>query len=515
LEKNVTKNASLKLIGCICAFVLITGCVAVAGSKKAESPEDFFKLYPGVYTEREKSLVEKYIADNKALEERGEIDVQALINGTLPKETPGIGPVIKVTEDMVRYNNQKYDPENPVLHDAAYAKKLGYKDILAYPTFGGHDDTFMVPYPPPARDKLLVSDLNHNFTNYRPVYPGDTLYLVMNSRQVTDLTPTEGSIYRGITIQSKGSIYNQKGEKVTDVIFRVTESIRVYKEGKGPKNPGFFDMWDAPDWMSRSAHYYTDKDWDLIRKIWSEEKRQGAAPLYWEDVKVGDEPAWTLDGPIEASVAPVPPWGMGLGGSRTMKKEIMDPDMFKTMVRGKEDGIYRLPNKEDYIPPAPVANPMGKGPGGPPPMDKGPEGDAAIDTTDIHKKRDDRAPLINYMGRDFAIRHINNWMGDHGWLHNIRWSIMDPRCHALYGKDVPVNPQAERFLSKVPKMKDKYVNAHGLTNDVAIVKSYVYDKYVRDGNFMVELAWWIESIDGDIWEEGGATIKLPSKRLAK
>jgi hypothetical protein len=206
---------------------------------------------------------------------------------------------------------------------------------------------------------------------------------------------------------------------------------------------------------------------------------------------------------------------MGLGGSRTMKKEIMDPDIFKTMVRGKDDGIYRLPNKEDYIPPAPVANPMGKGPGGPPPMDKGPGGDAAIDTTDIHKKRDNRAPLINYMGRDFAIRHINNWMGDHGWLYNIRWSIMDPKCHALYGKDVPVNPQAERFLSQVPNMKGKHVNAHGLTGDVAIVKSYVYDKYVRDGDFLVELAWWIETIDGDIWEEGGATIKLPSKRLGK
>jgi hypothetical protein len=274
-------------------------------------------------------------------------------------------------------------------------------------------------------------------------------------------------------------------------------------------------MWDAPDWMSRPAHYYTDKDWNLIRRIWSEEKRQGAAPLYWEDVKVGDEPAWTLDGPIEASVAPVPPWGMGLGGSRTMKKEILDPDLFKTMVRGKEDGKYRLPNKEDYIPPAPVKNPMGKGPGGPPPMDEGPGGDAAIDTTDIHKKRENRAPLINYMGRDYAIRHINNWMGDHGWLYNIRWSIMDPRCHALYGKDVPVNPQAERFLSRVPKMKGKHVNAHGLTSDVAIVKSYVYDKYVRDGNFLVELAWWIETIDGEIWQEGGATIKLPSKRLAK
>jgi hypothetical protein len=30
---------------------------------------------------------------------------------------------------------------------------------------------------------------------------------------------------------------------------------------------------------------------------------------------------------------------------------------------------------------------------------------------------------------------------------------------------------------------------------------------------MVELAWWIETIDGIIWEEGGATVRLPSYKM--
>lgn len=102
---------------------------------------DFIVLYPGVYAEREKTLAEKYLADNRALTERRPIDLKALIQGKLPKGTPGVGPTISVTEAMVRYNNRKYDPENPVLNDAAYARKLGYQDILAYPTFGGHDDS--------------------------------------------------------------------------------------------------------------------------------------------------------------------------------------------------------------------------------------------------------------------------------------------------------------------------------------------------------------------------------------
>ena len=470
---------------------------------------DSVVLYPGVYTKKEKAPVEKYLAENKALEERGDIDVQALINGTLPKDTPGLGPSYVASEAMVRYNNEKYDPDNPVLNDAEYAKKLGYKDIIAMPCFGANDDVFMVPYPPDARDTLLVSQLNHSITSYRPVYPGDTLYLVANSRHVTDYTPAEGSIYRSIVLRSAGSIYNQRGEKVNDVVFRVTEGVKTYKEGKRPAKMGFRDMWEAPDWMSRPAHYYTDKDWEYIKELWSKEKRRGSDLLYWEDVRIGDEPTWTVDGPILESLVPTRPWGMGTGGSRTMNKEIMDPKILKTMVKGEQDGIYRLPNREDYIPAVPddpVTTPM-------PPMHNADS--AAIDTADIHRQTESRAVLINFLGRDIAVRHINNWMGDHGWIRNIRWGIMPVEAHAALGKNVPLNPDAEYFLGKISYMKGKNALAHGLAGDLALVKSYVYDKYFRDGEPLVELGWWIETIEGDIWLAGGATVKLPSKRANK
>jgi len=469
---------------------------------------DFVVVYPGEYEGKEKAAVEKFIADNKALEERGPIDIKALISGTLPKNTPGVGPTIPVTEEMIRYGNGLYDPDNPVLNDAAYAKTLGYENIIAYPTFAACDDAFWKAYP--IRDIILVSDLNHNITNYKPVYPGDTLYIIANSRHFRDVTPPEGSIYRSVAIDVEGSIYNQKGEKVQDVIFRTTESLKFYKdESMAPKNPSFKDYWEAPSWISRPPHDYTDKDWEFIKGVWAKEKRQGATPLYWEDVKIGDEPAWTLDGPVLVPVSPLFPWGTGAGASRTMRKEIMDPAIFKTMIRGEKDGVYRLPNQEDYIPTVPefafslsaaVAQ-VGLGTV------------AADNSKQIHKMTEgNRGVLINYMGRDYAIRHIDNWMGDHGWLTNIRWSIMDTRAHAAFGKTgIPVNPQAEHYLDRVPKMKGKFVNIHGLTGDVAIVKSYVYDKYSRDGDHFVELVWWVENIDGQIWEEGGATVKLPSR----
>lgn len=296
---------------------------------------------------------------------------------------------------------------------------------------------------------------------------------------------------------------------MTDSLFHAVESVKILKEERRPAAGfDFEDVWDTPDWTTRRAHYYTDADWAVIMDIWSTEERRGAEPLYWEDVKVGDQPVWTADGPIDEPVMPTSPYGMGTGGSRTLKKEILEPATRATLVRGDEDGIYRPADRSLYVPAVPAHSghtqhiaPMAQDAG-------------AVDTRDIHKARGAaRSPLMNFYGRDIAIRHLNNWMGDHGWLKNIRWGLMPAPTSAKYGKPVPTDPAWPHFLDVVPTLKGRaYANAHGLTRDLAIVKSYVYDKYFRDLEFLVELAWWVETIEGDIWLEGGATIRLPSKR---
>jgi hypothetical protein len=144
---------------------------------------------------------------------------------------------------------------------------------------------------------------------------------------------------------------------------------------------------------------------------------------------------------------------------------------------------------------------------------------------------------MNFHGRDLAIRHINNWMGDFGWLYSISWRLVSRG--GLLGTDgyiIPTNHLLEHYLDKVPTLKGRYKTTqvmkgdlsggntyvynenagkykiiHGLTGDLAIIKSYIYNKYVMDDEFFVEQAWWIENIEGDIWEEGSAIVKLPSK----
>ena len=479
----------------------------------AEEESDFETVYPNHLTERERPWVQSYLAENRAIAERGPVDVQALVNGTLPEGTPGIGPVIEATSDMVAYQNGKYDPENRLYSDADYARALGYDDMLVFPTYAAHDDTFMVPFPGQARDKLLVSQLNHSVTFHKPIYVSDRLYLVADERTVTDLTPVDGDTYRRVAISTKGSVYNQRGEKVNDVVFQVLESVRQYKEGRAPaaaeesSQPGPPPFWIGPDWKSRPQHIYTDDDWNRIKDLWSNEKRQGAEPLFWEDVTVGDRPTLTVDGPITASVSPEPPWGMGLGGSRTLKQEILSGSDNLVM---RADGVYTTFDPAGHVPPVPGKNAAE-------PADDAPElEEGEIDTRDIHAQAaDERAILINYLARDIAIRHINNWMGDHGWLQNIRWGIMPVEAMADVGYDVPRHPTALRFLDKVPGMDGKYVNAHGMTTDLAIVRSYVYDKYWRDGEPLVDLALWVESIDGYIWWAGGATVRLPSKHSGR
>lgn len=469
--------------------------------------EDFIILYPGIYSEREKTLLDAYLKECEAINNRGMVDVKALVSGTLPEDTPGIGPVVPVTENMVRYNHQKYEQENPLYNDEEYAQKAGYKTIPAYFTFGAHDDSYTTPFPPEARDTLLVSQLSHSVDNLAPIYPGDTLYMVHDKREITDITPEDGSIHRTLALRGEGSIYNQNGVKVNHVVFNVTESVRTFKEGKKPEVMGFPEVWEAPDWEKRPEHYYTDEDYEWMKNIWKNEEIRGAKARYWDDVKVGDEPKATLEGPIIESVLPTAPYGMGIGGTRTMKKEILDAEIFKTMIKREQDGIYVLPNKKDYTPAIPdnaqVTMLFDDG-------RKTDDGD--VDTSDIHSTEgEQRAAIINFFGRDAAIHHVNNWMGDQGCIKNISWSIMCPETHEAFGKKVPRNPNYVNYLKQAPAMKDKIMNSHGLTRDIALVKSVVTEKYVKNGKYLVKLIWWIEEITGSIWIEGSAEVELPHK----
>ena len=116
--------------------------------------------------------------------------------------------------------------------------------------------------------------------------------------------------------------------------------------------------------------------------------------------------------------------------------------------------------------------------------------------------------LINFFMREFAVRHIYNWMGDHGKITRLEWGIMPFLDN--YGYHVPPHPDDKDFLAVVPELNGKRPMDHGMVGDVAIIHSYVYDKFTRNGKYYADLAFWMETIDGVIIEEGQATVLLPS-----
>jgi len=458
----------------------------------------FSTFYPGIYTEREKPVLKKFLEEDQAIRDRGPINVRAIKDGTLPKDTPGVFTQ-EITEEYIKYNALKYDPQNPIYNDESYAVARGYKSLPGLQTIGAHDDSFIKAYPEGARDHLLVSGLNHEISFYNSVYAGDTLYMVVDERHLIDCTPKTGSEYRSMAIETSGSIYNQRGELVYKVNFRCMENLKAYADPKDKPEDASF--WIDPGWGERDEHYYTDEDWEKILTIWKNEVQNGSDTPYWEDVPIGFCPAETLDGPVDDSIEPVYRLGMGNGGTRTLRTEIENPEIRKTLHHCKRDGIYRMPNRADAWPKAPeVEIKYGAEVGG---------GERSVDYD--HEAEVPRFMFINFMGRDYVLRHLNNFMGDKGKLINIKWGIMSPDSLAERGYDVPASPNAVDFLSVVPEKAGKPILIHGMERDVMWVKSYVYDKSCQDGKHYVNLAWWIDTIDGETFESGQATIQLPSK----
>ncbi len=464
---------------------------------------EYKTVYPGVYTPEEQAVLDACQAEKDALNSRGDIDIDDLIHGRIPKGTPGVGRADQVTKMKLMSNYLQADPENRLYFDEEYAKNSPYGAVIALPLMVAHDGAFFDAMPWQLRDTLTISGLTHDFDILEPVYEGDTLYYVTDEQTFQDITPKEGSEFRTFDITGKGRVYNQDGKLVCRGRSRVKESLRLKKEGSSPKQ---MIGQDCPDWWSIAPiHYVTDEEWDMIRGYWRREKVQGAKPLYWEDVQVGDMPVPTVDGPFMmvelGGPPPMPEDGeMPEGGPpedmeggphpgpgpmdlpdpssiKTVRQMMEDPELSRTLVRSEVDGAYYPPDK----------------------------------LPDANKKR---SIIMNFHARDTAYRMISNWMGDHGWVSNIKWRIMVKTP----GYDTPPYPDNPKsFVADVPVYVDPNLEnwydhqQHGLEHDFLITKGYVTRKFVEDGKHYVELAWWISRLFGKIYEEGTAIIRLPSK----
>lgn len=464
--------------------------------------KDLFQIqFPGVYSPEAQAAVDTRNREDQALVDRGPVNLDYIKNDCIPAGYPGYYGKSTVKEDFARYCIARYDPDNRLYTDEEYAKSLGYEGLPVYFTYAMF--YLIQTVPREVKDIFTPCNISHSVKSYRPVCVGDTIYGFRDRQYTKDITPEEGSIYRTLAITTEGSAYNQRGELVATFTYNILEHSKVFKDPsyKQGLEGAFYKSWDAPNWWKRPRHYYTDEDWAFIKDVWSKEPHRGENPLHWEDVAVGDMVPWTLDGPYDdggGDGTDAEPNGLGFGGTRTLKKEILDPEIFKTMVRNPYDGIYRLPHWNDCYPQPPAWI------------------DALFNNT-LHMPTDDptaepsfRWHYINIFGRDLHFRHLYNWAGDHMKIQKISWSIMSPE--SLQECDMPglpEHPNYVRYHKFIPNGRP--VTAHGLEGDVSLMKSCVQSKYIEDGKACVRLIWWIEDIEGNVWQEGESVIELPRK----
>lgn len=491
---------------------------AQASDKKAI---EYKTVLPGVYDKEEQELVDAinayFSGDSKELGEKLAAQVAgkkptAVLSGketTLDMELNSGNPLVDVTigDKDVLAKAYVLNPLNPLYTDREYSRKVKGGYIAAPFTI---DIGPAFPYVPKGTDVWIANDdyttlrgLDHEVTFYRPIYAGDTLQGMLTKQGFEDISDPNGSTMRRIRAIGETELYNQKGQKVMSAVYRGVETYKVFKDqsmaASYDKSKTIY--WAKyVDWEKiRPIHKYTEEDWKYIKELWSNEVIRSSKTLYYEDVNIGDEPTWTVEGPITEEDR----WNGG-GAIRLEKPNSVREALTASasneestggrgggpMGRGKletyqdDNGMYHIKTDSNGQQ------------GGAPPMGT------------QHKNA--RSSFMNTAGRDYATRFITNWMGDDGWLYKMAWRLAF--CWDGGHNMFPAESDRPSYLLKVPYLKEqgKFMNTHGFVGDVSITKGYVCDKYVKNGKHYVDVVVWCETIEGEIWAECYAVVELPS-----
>ena len=389
---------------------------------------------------------------------------------------------------------KNFDPWNPLYNDEEYAKKTKYGSIIAVPFFKEAGAMFPSMGNLKGLGNFGPANDGGDIEFFLPIHPGDTFTMKSGKQSFEDITPKEGSTSRVFRLIGSGSLVNQKGETViTGTMYGRNTFSQGGSSGGGFNGPppsgtgstqqgasgaqgagGAQQGSGGPQSgskqgagsgsMGTTRHTYTEADWALIKKIWKEEKVRGSEILYWEDVKVGDEPAWVTTGPTTITEM-VRRFGDQMENTPLTREMIENPDRYAGLTYDQ----YNIPHVMEEV----HWGDMGRTGGTP-------------------------SFYMAYGLKTTLVRVISNYVGDDGWLRKLSW-----RNGSL---------ATDEIISQVPYLKGKNVTGHGGVSDCLIGKAYVTKKYVADdGTHRVDLVVWDETIDGLICQSAIATVILVSK----
>jgi len=379
------------------------------------------------------------------------------------------------------YYAKGWDKYNPLWLNYNYAKNTWYGDCPAIPTI--REPVAMAQLPSELgfesqSGKVYVGDgYDFELYYYKPIFSGDSFTSKTISLDYVDLTE-DGSTTRFIIAIVTSEMYNQKGEMVCRAVMHWPCFRQKYEDGHVPTREEMMRERMASGAQQeryiRPAHKYTDADWDVLKGIWKKEKIRGAEKLYWEDVKVGDEPPWTAENPVtdyDARRYTGFHHTVGAVGGDSARDFIMTGNSERRFYK-RDDGVYDVAGSE-------------------------------------------RTHFLNFVGRNFCLRTITNWCGDDGFVRKIGWRMVNDSRPEEQINHFPEGHFRESWLLKVPYLKKagKFINTHGMGPDCAICKAYVTEKFIDPdtGDHMVMLTGWAEDMDGNIFQECEFSVALPTR----
>ena len=322
-------------------------------------------FYPGEYSKAERQALLDAKRDAGKMAE-------------MQKQRPQV-----ISEEKLLHHAFKWDPDNPLFNDKEYAAKSRWSGLYAMP--GSVDMMVMGEsvdrYQKVFGDAVYMANDGGTIEFFRPVRPGDVLTVVPENVPIQDITPAEGSYLRTFKMEGRGIAYDQNGEKVLSCAIYTRNSMSRYLDD-GPRQTEIEKSLGWIDYLP-PGHYTTEEEWEYIRSLWEKEYRRGADTLYWEDVNIGDEPAWCCDGPVSA-----------LDMAKVM--DVSCPTSTQMLKKGRKmlmhDPIYNMPF------------------GG---------GDWHYSSLNMPGCR---AIFYNFHARNYILRMLTNWMGDDGFLKKFYWT---------------------------------------------------------------------------------------------
>jgi|GEM_PF-449743 len=479
------------------SFVVFLALITSISIQAAENKSEVRKVYPGVYTAEEQKILDDF---KKSLEGGGPGGgpggppggaTGGAMLGTAPdgagKAQLSTDTFMSMTADLkaMKKYAKNFDPWNPLYNNEEYARKTRYGSIIAVPFFKEAGAMFPSMGNLKGLGNFGPANDGGDIEFFLPVRPGDTFTMKSGKQSFTDITPKEGSTTRVFSLVGSGSLLNQKGETViTGTMYGRNTFSQGESSGRGYGMPsgaggsqgasgtsasGAPPSGGGPSGatgggMTSTRHTYTDADWALIKTIWKEEKVRGAEILYWEDVKVGDEPPWVTTGPTTITEM-VRRFGDQMENTPLMREIIENPDRYAGISRDQ----YNIPHVMEEV----HWGDMGRTGGTP-------------------------SFYMAYGLKTTLGRVVTNYIGDDGWLRKLSW-----RNGSL---------ATDEIISQVPYLKGKNVTGHGQVSDCLIGKAYVTKKYIaEDGTHRIEMVVWDETIDGLICQSAIATVILVSK----